>query len=224
MGLFNFFFGSSNVLGTPFHDFVISTSGDDSIGTWSGRDFVISGKGDDSISPGSYGTFPLIDDNDFVIAGDGNDFVQSGDDQDFVFGGKGEDSIAGGEGNDFLFGGDDNDFIRADEGNDFIFGGNGNDIIFGDQGADIITGGSGADSFYYEHINESNAFASDLIKDFEQGVDVIDVSFLSPWGINDFSDVTVSNNGANTIIEANNSNFEIELAGVYNITGSDFVF
>ena len=43
MALFNFFFGSSDVLGTAFHDFVVSTSGDDKIGTFSGRDFIISG-------------------------------------------------------------------------------------------------------------------------------------------------------------------------------------
>ena len=95
-------------------------------------------------------------------AGAGNDVVQ---------GGTGNDSISGGEGNDRLFGGD---------GDDRLVGAAGDDILGGGDGADKLTGASGRDIFIFtdSEIGTTKLGEHDVITDFLQGTDKIDISAL----------------------------------------------
>ncbi len=49
-------------------------------------------------------------------------------------------------------------------------------MLFGGLGSDTMTGGADADTFYYNNTNQSQgAPFSDLITDFQSGVDFIDL-------------------------------------------------
>jgi Ca2+-binding RTX toxin-like protein len=99
----------------------------------------------------------------------------------------GADSLLGGDGRDLLFGGRNNDTIVGDDGEDTILGGRDADSIIGGEdddrligglGADTLRGSVGADVFVFADVKDSSRFAdmSDLLADFERGVDVIDLS------------------------------------------------
>jgi Ca2+-binding RTX toxin-like protein len=77
--------------------------------------------------------------------------------------------ITGGGGNDVLDGG---------AGNDTLAGGNGADLLVGGTGADSLKGGAGADVFRYDAAGDSTAGATDLIGDFQVGVDKIDLHLI----------------------------------------------
>jgi Ca2+-binding RTX toxin-like protein len=103
-----------------------------------------------------------------IIGGDGNDNLTGGNGHDYIEGGGGDDVLRGQNGNDVLIGGD---------GNDKLFGGNGDDVLFGGMGTDILNGGRGKDTFVWTDIAESRPGAGrDIIEDFTQGEDKIDVS------------------------------------------------
>jgi Ca2+-binding RTX toxin-like protein len=60
-------------------------------------------------------------------------------------------------------------------GHDVVTAGDGADLIFGGGGADALTGGAGADTFRYDATSDSFGL-SDLIGDFQSGLDKIDLS------------------------------------------------
>ena len=138
---------------------------------------------------------------DWMYAGDGldelvgeagNDFMFGQGSQDWIFGGTGIDHVSGDEGNDFLFGLDDQDWLYGGESNDFLNGGKGNDFL---------TGGLGADTFFFDQEN-----GQDLITDFENGVDHIDLSaygFVQPQDIGmttEAGSVTLALGGGNIVV------------------------
>ena len=83
-----------------------------------------------------------------------------------------------------LYGEADHDKINGGDGNDLVDGGSGRDKLYGDAGDDTINGGAdndelfggaGADVFVFE-----TGHGDDKIKDFEDGVDLIDITGLDP--------------------------------------------
>lgn len=79
-------------------------------------------------------------------------------------------SIAG----DTLSGLGGNDRLIGFGGNDILDGGDGDDLLQGGIGSDQLTGGTGADLFRFDtNLAPSNI---DIITDFEQGVDIIQLS------------------------------------------------
>ena len=81
--------------------------------------------------------------------------------------------------NNVVSGNSGNNLLSGLGGNDTINGGAGDDILVGGAGSDILTGGSGSDTFSYNLISDSNGTSStDLIQDFQQGVDKIDLSAI----------------------------------------------
>lgn len=115
----------------------------------------------------------------------GNDTLYSWHSDDTIMGGNGNDAINGRDGHDKLFGGNDNDLIYGGNGNDLLVGGAGMDTLQGDAGRDVLHGGDlgGADGaadtfrFYSSHV--ATGAARDVIRDFEAGTDVIDLSGFS---------------------------------------------
>ena len=158
-------------------------------------------------------------------AGDGNDVIQGGD---------GGDSINGGPGNDWLFG---------LTGNDNLGGSSGNDILAGGDGSDTLSGGEGRDIFIFTttELGTSRTGEHDVIGDFKQGEDKIDVSALYPdtfGGIRSGSASQVATISGHRVIfftdggktwvvgDTNNSpgaDFVIEMTGSYKLKGTDFV-
>ncbi len=95
---------------------------------------------------------------------------ESGDSgPDILVGQSGDDTLAGGGGDDLQIGGG---------GADSIDGGPGGDNIHGGTGADLLTGGTGNDVFVYEAITHSTQWDTDVILDFENDQDWIDLSLI----------------------------------------------
>jgi Ca2+-binding RTX toxin-like protein len=140
---------------------------------------------------------------DYVVTLDGTvALTASGFEAVSVTGGSQSDDIAGTDGNDTLAGastfgrttdadtlsgrgGDDQ--LSGLLGRDSLRGGGGDDRLVGGRGVDFLWGGKGADVFAVVAARtDGGAGASrDLIFDFVQGVDVIDLSALDPAGAAD---------------------------------------
>ena len=160
--------------GTRGDDWMDGGAGDDTLRGEAGNDEAYGGAGRDIIRGGA---------GDDVLHGqDGDDIVVSGDrGNDMVYGQDGDDVLRGGADNDFLDGGAGADRLVGDRGDDALQGGAGDDVLighFGDDfliggdGYDRLVGGDGADTF---HVQGSQGV--DVVADFQQGVDMIDLSF-----------------------------------------------
>ena len=137
-----------------------------------GEDLIVGGMLDDRINGGRQ-----VDDlrggggDDLIRGHSGNDSIEGGSGDDDLYGGGGGDQIRGGHGNDYLFGSSGRDTLMGNAGADELDGGNFDDVLNGGRGADILTGGSGSDTFVF-----GLSAGSDLITDFENGVDMIDLA------------------------------------------------
>jgi len=115
-------------------------------------------------------------------------------------------------------------FAISTNSDDILKGGKGADILFGGFGADTLKGGKGKDTFVFDLLSDSNSDAWDVITDFKQGKDTIDLTGLAIEGIDDFSDVTITDNGTDTFVTANSADFQIELSGVHALIDADFIW
>lgn len=154
---------------------------------------------------------------------------------DMLFGSRGNDVLRGGGGFDTLLGG---------IGTDTIYGGAGGDDIYGGAGADTLSGGAGDDAFFYQSVADSRFGAGhDVITDFQQGVDWIDLYDVDAnsgaAGIQGFDWIGTSQftgagelryttaNGVTTIYGNTDADltpeFQIQLNGTFHLQACDFV-
>ncbi len=168
--------------------------GDDKIIGDAGNDTMYGGKGNDILSAlAGLDTLNGGDDNDFLYGGKDNDVLNGDAGLDKLRGNLGNDTLNGGDDSDDLRGGGGNDILNGDGGNDYLYGENHADTLNGGAGNDVLTGGIGSgvldgymDTFVYENIaNGGGGF--DRIKDFEDGIDIID---LQSFSFASFADVT----------------------------------
>jgi len=144
---------------------------------------------------------------DALLGDTGANRFEGGGGADRIFARGGDDLVLGGGGSETLFG---------QAGADRIFGRAGDDVLDGGAGDDALFGQAGADLFVF-----AGAFGSDRVADFQDGVDRLDFSGTSF----DFSDLSVSQAGADTLIEDGLGN-SVTLAGVDAgvIDAGDFIF
>lgn len=101
---------------------------------------------------------------------------------DFIFAGsQGPLALTGSGYRDDLFGGSGNDTLSGGGDWDRLFGGDGDDRLDGEASSDTLYGGAGNDLFVFGVA--SGGWSEDMIADFTQGSDRIDVS---AWGISSF--------------------------------------
>jgi Ca2+-binding RTX toxin-like protein len=143
-----------------------------------------------------------------INGSDGDDVLWSNDGNDIINGGAGRDNIVGGRGNDVLDGG---------AGDDVVNGYDGDDTLIGGLGEDILIGGSGKDIFEFTGIEDSVKGKADIIKDFEDGIDLIKITNQN------FADFTFSYDADSTFIGNIANDFAIEIDGVFNLTEDDFL-
>lgn len=210
-------------------DYMAGGQGDDTYYVDETGDTVAEGynAGNDRII--STATYSMPDNTEIlVLKGTGNiDGTGNGD----------SNTILGNSGNNTLGGGAGNDSLRGSDGADTLNGGLGKDKLFG---------GADSDVFAFDSVNDSGLGASrDIIKDFVQGEDIIDLSGIDviPGGDDDgFVDVLpvgdrftgvagqlrITQTSADTIISGDvdgdrAADFQIQLSGVWDLNAADFI-
>ena len=118
----------------------------------------------------------------------------------------------GNSGNNTLIGAGDSDIL---------IGGAGNDILVGNGGKDILRGGEGNDVFDFSSLKDSVVSAKDLIEDFEQGKDKIDLSGVEHHIA--FDSLQFAYDNGNTTIKDQHSDFAIDLKGHFEMVQNDFI-
>jgi len=156
------------------------------------------------------------DGRDRVEGGAGGDAIDAGGDIDIVLGGEGEDDIDGGDALDILVGGDDADTVSGGEGNDWVIGGEGSDRLIGGNGDDQLIGGTEADVFEF---TASGAAETDRIRDFEDGVDLIEFTDVGGFG-----DLTITNVSGGAEVSVGNLDIIVLGVSAGDLTEDDFQF
>ena len=140
---------------------------------------AVGGRGDDEISGNVRGNK--------INGGHGRDTLEGKAGADRLHGGGAADKISGGSGRDVVIGGAGGDNLRGDAAGDHLRGGKGADRLIGGDGRDVLIGGDAgggfpgdgaADVFVFRDIGETARGHGnrDVIRDFEAGRDVIDLS------------------------------------------------
>ncbi len=114
-------------------------------------------------------TFGTVIEN--AKGGDGWDQIDGNAINNVLSGGRGADGIRGNSGNDQIMGDGGNDKLSGGWGKDKVFGGGGGDVVVGNQGNDVLVGGKHSDTFIFRE-----GYDRDLIRDFRDDVDVIDLT------------------------------------------------
>lgn len=150
-------------------DRILGRQGNDVLEGNQGHDHIEGGLGNDTLR-GGLG-------HDTLRGGPGDDRLDGNQGNDRLFGGLGNDRLFGGLGDDLLEGHQGHDLLNGGPGNDTLRGGLGNDTLVGGQGLDWLTGGPGADIFVFRALDDTSADAwrADMITDFQQGLDRIDL-------------------------------------------------
>ncbi len=166
---------------------------------------------------------------------------------DVLNGDLGNDRLLGGNQNDKLGGDDGDDTLIGNGGKDVLSGGDGDDVLIGGLGKDKLTGGADADTFVFATLAQSGAskIKADLILDFTQGTDHIDLSAIDAKSTNGnpddaftfigttgFSDVAGQlryvQTGGKTLVAMDvdgdgRADSMILLSGTIDLTAADFV-
>jgi Ca2+-binding RTX toxin-like protein len=173
--------------------------------------------------------------------------TQSGDSGDNTLtGGMFDDTLKGADGNDVLIGNQGADVLEGGIGNDVLAGGSGNDTLDGGDGADVLdggagvdklTGGAGADTFVVAAAGDTGLLvnARDIVTDFQQGTDRIDLSQIGTFHFLDAGSFDGKAGALHTVFTATQdtkvegdidgdkvADFAIELTGKFTLTDSDF--
>jgi Ca2+-binding RTX toxin-like protein len=205
--------------------------------------FTGSVEGDEIAGYGGNDTLSGNAGRDSLEGGAGLDDLNGGDGSDVLDGGAGNDRLFGGNGGDTGDGGKGNDLVTGNDGDDLLDGGRGDDRIIGGFGADTLTGGAGADVFVYQTLPAFNDQESgtkdrtrDVITDFDQGLDRIDIGFILPTAFSFVGQAALTGgdqvrygfDGSDTIVEVSTDadagvELSIRLTGNVDLTADDFV-
>lgn len=193
-----------NVIGSDYNDYITGDAVANSLVGGLGNDGLVGGDGNDTLDGGA-GDDQLIGGNgdDLMIGGSGSDYIDGGAGNDTVsyatsstwvssdLGGNSHwngdaawdnimnvENIIGSNYADQLTGNAGDNLINGGSGNDSINGGAGNDTLIGGFGQDNLTGGAGNDIIRITSMLDSLVGKADVITDFMQGQDRIDVSAL----------------------------------------------
>ncbi len=239
--------GSDTLNGGSGEDTLTGDSGNDSLSGGDGKDSLKGGDGDDTVSgnsgndtiEGGKGADTLDGDdgddeidgntnNDSLTGGTGDDTLFGSAGNDTLNGGIGEDSLLGGTGTDIINGGSEDDYLDGDDGGDDLFGDGGNDTLNGSTGKDDMWGGVGADIFLFDQLTDSLNTNPDRIKDFEDGIDLIQLSDLGFTGIQSgaaFGTVLGYTQTSSKTTISDTGTFELIIEnGDITLTASDFIF
>ncbi|MCH8189166.1 MAG: M10 family metallopeptidase C-terminal domain-containing protein, partial [Proteobacteria bacterium] len=97
------------------------------------------------------------------------------------------------------------------------------DILIGGVGGDTLTGGTGADTFVYADGDGGTLALADVISDFEDGVDMFDLSGTSATT---FTDLSIGTSGVDAVIMVTSTSeiLAVVTGADGQIDSSDFIF
>ena len=167
----------------------------------------------------------------------GNDTISL--DAGSAYGGEGNDvitthtdgvdykvSLYGEQGNDTLVGGDKNDHLTGGTGADHLDGGYGNDVLISENDGNVLIGGAGSDVFDLSRVEDLSDIATDIIKDFQHGLDTIKLSKAHMGDDNVVTAIETTMNGVEGLaLTTNVGNSTVNFAfleGVSDLSSSDF--
>jgi len=217
--------GNDTITGLAGDDTLIGAAGDDTLIGGEGIDWLYGGGNNDSIDGG--------DDVDRLYGQAGDDTIFSGAGNDIARGNTGNDSVDGGAGIDKLFGSEGDDTVNGGADKDYVYGDAGNDILIGGAGIDFLFGGAGSDLFSYTSLTDSFYDNTDLVIDFQAGIDGFDISGLGFTGIAESGATdegelrfSYSSTSDRTYVRSDQSDFQIALKGDYSssLSADSFVF
>ena len=108
--------------------------------------------------------------------------------------------------------------LKGNGSSNALNGGGGDDLIKGGAGNDTLTGGDGSDIFV---IGDHDG--RDVVTDFENGTDKIDLSLVND--VSRFRDLDITDTGSGVLIDYGNGAVELEdIARVASIGRDDFIF
>lgn len=210
--------GADTINGDAGDDYLTGGNGDDLITGGAGSDYIDGGAGIDTVSYASSSAYVHID-----LAN--NDHWNGDASWDSI---TNVENVIGSLYNDIIIGDTAANLLNGGVGNDTISGGNGNDVIVGSFGQDSLTGGSGNDVFRIVSLLDSIVGTADVISDFTQGQDKIDLSSLGFTGLESTSTPTAGNLG--TYISSgvthitDGGDFDVAITGSHTLVNSDFIF
>ncbi|MEM6839796.1 MAG: hypothetical protein AAF609_23540, partial [Cyanobacteria bacterium P01_C01_bin.120] len=172
--------GSGGTIALTINDFETAGTSASDILQGDDADNSLAGLDGDDILAGAGG-------NDLLLGADGADVLRAGDGSDIAFGGGGDDIVDGQAGDDVVSGAEGSDIVIGGAGNDTLMGVTGTDYLIGDS----LSSGGGSDLFVY-----GNDDGTDIILDFEVGIDQIGLV----EGELTFADLTLTQNGGNTLL------------------------
>jgi len=223
--------GNDELYGGNGDDILMGGAGNDKLygGIWSdtlwgqdGADRLYGERGNDKLYGGNG--------DDILLGGDGDDKLYGGiwsdtlwgqNGNDWLYGQKGDDKLYGGNGNDILVGGEGRDILVGSAGNDKLWAGAGADRLTGGTGDDFLFGGGGSDVFVFNTFNSGEV---DTIADFQDGVDMIEMSGVSGgFSALSISEVTVESVDYVQVLY-NGQTILISGVDITNLTEADFSF
>ncbi|MEO1611528.1 MAG: matrixin family metalloprotease [Pseudomonadota bacterium] len=211
--------GDDRLRGGAGQDLLIGLSDDDDLRGGGGDDRLLGHHGADALDGGSGAdTLEGGGDADVIAGGGGDDRLRGGLHDDMLAGGDGDDRLFGGRGADTLRGDGGDDALRGGGGEDVLRGGGGGDRLIGGGGDDMLNGGGGRDVFVF-----SDRTGRDMIRDFEDGLDKIDLRGADD--VERFADLSISRTGAGVAVSFG-EDARVELIDVAraDLSADDFIF
>jgi Ca2+-binding RTX toxin-like protein len=177
---------------------------------WSGADEMIGGRGDDSYVVDDAGDAAVED----FDGGIDTVFASVSHQLDAYV----ENLVLTGSGSTHGIGNSGNNVLTGNRGWNILNGGGGDDTLEGGGGRDMLVGGVDADTFVF------NAHASsDIILDFEDGLDKIDLSGVA--GVHGIEDLVLTDTATGIEVGYVTGSFRIaDISDLSTIDAGDFIF
>ncbi len=170
--------GNNRLMGGAGNDVLRSGEGSDWLDGGAGADTAFAGYGSDTLLGGAGRDMVRFDTLASLAGVTANLTTNKASFEDmgevFIF--SGFEDLTGSAYGDSLTGNALANTLSGGGGADMVSGGDGADMLIGGAQADTLYGGKGADAFVFSAVADSTVSGFDTIKDFEKGLDVINLS------------------------------------------------